>query len=128
MRKRTGLRLKYIEDHNAHMSAKKFRSAFVAMAPDVDPTVHRSVIETPIYSLTSVLARNEDEAVTVCREMARTDGVHSFVLCPGFTNRGVGRVAEAVGDGVSVNVARGDGPGSAVVHKVMSEAGFFARR
>lgn len=110
------------------MSAKKFRSAFVAMAPDVDPAVHRSVIETPIYSLTSVLVRNEDEALTVCREMARTDGVHSFVLCPGFTNRGVGRIVEAVGDGVSVNVARGDGPGGAVVHKAMSEAGFFARR
>jgi hypothetical protein len=37
----------------------------------------------------------------------------------------VARVAEAVGDDVSVNVARGDGPSNAVARRIMSEVGFF---
>jgi hypothetical protein len=109
------------------MSEKKFRAAVVAMTPDADPAKHRCVIETPMYSLTTVLVRNENKAVSACEALVRSDGIQSFLLCPGFTNRGVARVAEAVGDGVSVNVARGDGPSNAVAHRIMSEAGFFER-
>lgn len=107
------------------MSENKFRTAFVAMAPNADPARHRSVVETPIYSLTTILVRNEDEAVDICRELVRKDGVRSFILCPGFTNRGVARVADAAGEGISINVARGDGPSNAVAHKIMSDVGFF---
>jgi len=107
------------------MSERKFRTALVAMAPDADPVRHRSVVETSIYSLTTVLVRNEDEAVTICKELVRKDGIQSFLLCPGFTNKGVARVADAVGEDVSVNVARGDNPSNAAAHRIMSEVGFF---
>jgi hypothetical protein len=46
-------------------------------------------------------------------------------LGPGFTNTGVARVSEAVGEGISINVARGDGPSNAIAHKIMSEVGVF---
>jgi hypothetical protein len=107
------------------MSGNKFRAAFMAMTPDADPHEHRNVIETPLYQLTSILVKDEDEAVETCKDLVRKDGVQSFILCPGFTNRGVARIADAVGDDVSVNVARGDGPSNAIAHRIMSEVGFF---
>jgi hypothetical protein len=106
------------------MVGKKFKAAFVAMAPDADPTLHRTVIETSIYQLTSVLVKDEDEGVRVCRDLVKKKGVQSFLLCPGFTNQGVGRIADAVGSKVAVNVSRGDGPSSAVARRYMKEAGF----
>ena len=108
------------------MDEKRFRAAIVAMTPDADPSKHRSVIKTPLYELTSILVKNEDEAVRICKELVQKDGVQSFLLCPGFTNKGVARVSEAVGDGISVNVARGDGPSNAIAHRIMSEVGFFS--
>lgn len=99
----------------------------MAMTPDAEPSRHRTVVETSLYQLTTVLVRDEDQAVELCRELVR-DGVQSFLLCPGFTNHGVGRIAEAAGDGVSVNVARGDGPSNAVARQAMERAGFFKPR
>jgi hypothetical protein len=109
------------------MSEIRFKAAFLAMTPDADPKKYRDVLSTSLYELTSILVKNEDEAVEVSKELAKHDGVQSFILCPGFTNRGVARLAEAVGDSISVNVARGDGPSNAIAHKIMSEAGFFDR-
>lgn len=107
------------------MHEKKFRATFMAMTPDADPHRHRNVIETPLYHLTSILVKDEDEAVNICKDLVRADGVQSFILCPGFTNKGVARIADAVGDGVSVNVSRGDGPSNVIAHKIMSDVGFF---
>ena len=109
----------------AFMSEDKFRSALIAMAPDAEPDKHRSVIRTSLYELTSIVVKNEGEAVRVCRDLVRQDGIQSFLLCPGFTNKGVARISEAAGDGVSVNVARGDGPSNAIAHMIMAEVGFF---
>jgi hypothetical protein len=107
------------------MPEKRFKAAFVAMTPDANPQKHRSMLKTSLYELTSVLVKNEDEAVKVCKDLVEKDGVQSFLLCPGFSNKGVARVAEAVGDAISVNVARGDGPSNSIAHKIMSEVGFF---
>ena len=107
------------------MTEKRFKAALVAMTPDADPTKHRNVIRTSLYELTSILVKNEDEAVKVCKELVQKDGVQSFLLCPGFTNKGVARIADAVREGISVNVARGDGPSNAIAHRIMSEVGFF---
>ncbi len=106
------------------MAGKKFKAAFIAMAPDADPALHRTVIETSIQQLTSVLVKDEDEGVRVCRDLVRKKGVQSFLLCPGFTNQGVGRIADAVGSRVAVSVSRGDGPSSALGRKYLKEAGF----
>jgi len=107
------------------MDEKRFRAALVAMTPDADPSKHRTVIKTPLYELTSILVKNEDEAIRICKELVQKYGVQSFLLCPGFTSTGVARVSEAVGDGISINVARGDGPSNAIAHRIMSEVGFF---
>ena len=107
------------------MDEKRFRAALVAMTPDADPSKHRTVIKTPLYELTSILVKNEDETIRICKELVQKDGVQSFLLCPGFTNKGVARVSEAVGDSISINVARGDGPSNAIAHRIMSEVGFF---
>ena len=115
----------YGPSNGALMSEDKFRSALIAMAPDAEPDKHRSVIRTSLYELTSIVVKNEDEAVRVCRDLVRQDGIQSFLLCPGFTNKGVARISEAAGEGVSVNVARGDGPSNAIAHKIMAEVGFF---
>ena len=109
------------------MPEKIFKAALIAMAPDADPKKHRCALRTSIYELTSVLVRDEDEAVRISKQLVKEDGVQSFLLCPGFTNEGVARVAKATGKGVSVNVARGDGPSNAIAHEIMKEAGFFDR-
>jgi hypothetical protein len=64
---------------------EKFKATFIAHVPDADPAKHRCVIKTSLYKLTSVLVKNDDEAVEVCRELAQKEGVHAFILCPGFT-------------------------------------------
>jgi len=107
------------------MAEDKFIAAFVAMNPKADPSKHRSVIEAPMYRLISVLVKDEVQAEEVCAELVRREGVSSFILCPGFTNRGVGRLSASLGPDVSVNVSRGDGPSNAVARRAMERAGLF---
>ncbi len=104
----------------------KFKAAFIVRVPDADPAKHRCSVKTSLYELTSVLVKNDDEAVEVCKEL-RKEGVHAFILCPGFTHKAVARIVDAVGDDVSVNVARGDGPSHETAIKIMSEAGWFEK-
>jgi hypothetical protein len=87
-----------------------FKAAFVAHAPDADPEKHKAVIETPKYKLFVNVVRDQGQAVEVCRGLVEEEGIHAVMLCPGFTNRNIAEIAEAVGEDVGVNVARGDGP------------------
>lgn len=109
------------------MTEDKFIAAMLAMTPEADPLRHRSVVETPRYKLITILVWDLDHAVEVCKDLITNEGVRSFILCPGFTNQGVGRITEAVGDLVSVNVARGDGPSNAIAHQAMERAGLFEK-
>ena len=72
-----------------------FRAAFIAHVPDADPAKHRCVIRTSLYELTSVLVKDDDEAVEVCKELAQKEGVHAFILCPGFTHKSVARIGRS---------------------------------
>ncbi len=105
---------------------EKFKAAFIAHVPDADPAKHRCSVKTSLYELTSVLVKNDDEAVEVCKQL-RKEGFHAFILCPGFTHKAVARIVDAVGTDASVNVARGDGPSNEVALKIMKEAGWFKR-
>jgi len=107
---------------------RRFKAAFIAHVPDADPAKHRCVIRTSLYELTSVLVKDDNEAVEVCRELARREGVHAFILCPGFTHKAVARIVDVVGEGVSVNVARGDGLSNEAALKIMREIGWFEKR
>jgi len=105
-----------------------FTSLFIAHAPDADAQVHRAVVDTGLYKLFAVVARDQAEALQVCREMVPREGIRSVLLCPGHTHQDVAAIAEAVGDQVSVTVARGDGPGGRVAAKAMEDAGWFKAR
>jgi len=91
-----------------------FNVVFLAHAPDAEPEKHRCMIETSKYKLFSVVVRNQVQAVEECKKLVKEEGIHSVLLCPGFTHRNVAEITEAVGGNVSVAVARGDGPSSRV--------------
>jgi len=91
-----------------------FTVAFLAHTPDADPEKHRCMIETGKYKLFSVVVRNQKQAVEVSEKLVKEKGVHSIILCPGFTHRNVAEISEAVGKNVVVSVARCDGPSSRV--------------
>ena len=91
-----------------------FNVVFLAHAPDAEPEKHRCMIETSKYRLFSVVVRDQVQAVEECKTLVKEEGIHSVLLCPGFTHRNVAEITEAVGGNVSVAVARGDGPSSRV--------------
>jgi hypothetical protein len=105
-----------------------FTALFIATAPDADPERHRTVIDTGLYKLFTVVVRDHAQALDLCRTMVPSEGVHSVLLCPGHAHQDVGEIAAVVGEGVSVSVARGDSRGMGIARKAMEEAGWFAAR
>ncbi len=105
-----------------------FTVLFLAHTPDAEPEKHRCVIETSKYKLFVVLVKNQDQAVKVGKKFAEEEGIHSILLCPGFTHRDVAQIAEAVGEKVAVAVARGDGPSGRVSMQVMEREGWFSEK
>ena len=95
-----------------------FKVAFLAHAPDAEPEKHRCVIETSMYRLFVVVVKDQVQAVAVSKKLVKEEGIHSILLCPGFTHRNVAEIAEAVGENVGVTVARGDGPSNRVSMEV----------
>lgn len=104
-----------------------FTALFVATAPDADPEKHRATIDTGIYVLHTVVVRNHQQALDVCTRMVAEQGVQSVLLCPGHSHHDVAEIAAAVGEDVSVSVARGDASSGRAAAKAMEAAGWFAR-
>lgn len=96
-----------------------FKAAFVAHAPDADPEKNRAVVETPKYKLFVIVVRDQGQAIKECKRLVEEEGIHAVMLCPGFTHQDVAEIAEAVGKGVGVNVARGDGPSNRIAMEVI---------
>jgi len=105
-----------------------FTAAFIAHVPDADPEKHRAVLETDLYKLFSVLVKDQGQALEVCRRLVAEEGVQSVVLCPGNTHADVADIVAAVGDGVSVSVARGDSPSMRIAAEAMRSAGWFTQQ
>jgi hypothetical protein len=105
-----------------------FKVAFLAHAPDAKPEKHKCVIETSKYKLFVVVVKDQDQAVEVCRKLVKEEGIHSVLLCPGFTHRDVTEIAEVVGENVAVAVARGDGPSNRVSAEVRKREGWFSKK
>ena len=103
-----------------------FKVLFLAHTPDAEPKKHRCVVETSKYKLSVALVRNQSQALEVCRKSAEEEGIHSILLCPGFTNKDVAEISEAVGRNVGVSVARGDGPSNRIALGVMKRAGWLS--
>ena len=104
-----------------------FKAAFVMMAPDGDPKRHRASIKTSKLELTTVLFElmNFDQAVNVCKDLVQEEGVQAIILCPGFTHEAVAKIVNAVGEGVAVNVARGDVPSTMIAGEILAKEGWF---
>jgi hypothetical protein len=105
-----------------------FKALFLAHAPDAEPEKHRCVIETSKYKLFVVVVKDQDQAVEVCKKLVREKGIHSILLCPGFTHGDVAEITEAAGENVAVAVARGDGPSSRVSAKVRKREGLTSKK
>jgi hypothetical protein len=84
------------------------KAAFIFLAPQVDPKVHRQTVLTPAVELTAVAVNNYAEAVQVCQELL-AEGIAAFELCGGFGHIGAGMVAEALKGKAAVGVVRFDG-------------------
>jgi len=106
---------------------EKFKALFLAHAPDADKNQHKALIETGLYQLFVQVVRTQEEAVQVARELAANEGVHSILLCPGFTHRDVAEIQEAVQGQAGVCVARSDGPSSGMIRQVMEKVGWFKK-
>jgi len=104
-----------------------FKTVFIAHVPDADPEKHRCATETGMYKFIAVCVKNHAQAIDVCKQLVRDESINSVILCPGNTHKEVAEIAEAVGEGVGVSVARGDGPGMQAVRKVMEQEGWFNR-
>jgi hypothetical protein len=103
-----------------------FVAAFIAHSPDADPSVHRSRIETGLYTIHTVVVRDQAQGLAIAKELVEEHGVQSLLLCPGHSNEDVGQIAAAVGEGISVSVARGDPRGGRVAATAMQQAGWFS--
>jgi hypothetical protein len=102
------------------------KAGFVLMAPEADPKRHRASIKTPKLEITTVVAdlENFDQVVDVCKELVQSEGVQSLILCPGFSHEAVARVANAVGPGVAITVARGDVPSTLMTREMLKKEGW----
>jgi len=106
-----------------------FKALFLAHAPDGEAEKYRYVIETPrYYKLFVVVAKDQKQAIEVCKKAAKEEGVQSILLCPGFTHRDVAEISEAVGKNVGIFVARGDGPSNKISMEVMTSEGWFSEK
>jgi hypothetical protein len=87
-----------------------FRTAYLAVAPDGDPTRHHAAIRTDKFELhVAVVAQGQiRQAVDVCHELIRDCGVVAIALCPGFDHEEVGQISKELGGQVALDVARGD--------------------
>ncbi len=103
-----------------------FTTAFIAHSPDADPATHRTVIETGLYTIHTVVVRDQAQGLAVAKELVEEHGVQSLLLCPGHSNEDVGQIAATVGENVSVSVARGDSRGGRVAAQAMQAAGWFS--
>jgi len=105
-----------------------FRTLFIAHAPDADKERHRSVIDTGMYQLFTVVVKNQEQAVEVSADFVKRKQIDSILLCPGFRHSDVAEIAKTAGSNVAVAVARGDGPSSKASQEARKREGYFTKR
>ena len=101
-----------------------FKALFLAHAPDADYTKHNSTIDTGKYRLLTFVVKDQGEAVKVAKNIYEKEKIDAVLLCPGFTHGDVAEISQALGDKVSVNVSRGDGPSSRIASQVIQREYF----
>jgi len=94
-----------------------FKELLISYAPDADKIKHRSFIDTGKYQQFSVVVRNLEEAIEVCKEFIENKKIEKVALCPGFTHEDVAAISKAVGNNIGVSVGRADGPSNMITAK-----------
>jgi len=61
-----------------------FKALFLAHAPDADKAKHRILIDTGVYRLFSIVVKNQEEVIEVCKDFIQNKKIDSILLCPGF--------------------------------------------
>ena len=74
------------------------KAAFIFLAPDVNPAVHRAQVITPAVELTVVAAHNYAQAEQVARDL----------VAEGIGHEGAARIVQAVKGKAAVGVVRFD--------------------
>ena len=83
------------------------KAAFIFVAPEVDPAVHRAQVITPAVELTVVAAQNYAQAEQVAQDLV-AEGIAAIELCGGFGHAGAARIVKAVQGKAAVGVVRFD--------------------
>ena len=73
-----------------------FKVLFLAHSPDAEPEKHQALIETGKYKLFVQVVRNQEQAIAVCKKLFMEEGIHSVLLCPGFTHQQVAEIFQAL--------------------------------
>lgn len=83
------------------------KAAFVFLASNADPEIHRSVIETEAVHLITVGVDSYISAIKEVKKLVNED-VGAIELCGGFGHIGTAKIVQAVGSDISVGVVRFD--------------------
>ena len=85
----------------------KVNAAFIFVAPETDPGIHKTVVETPSVMLNVVGVKNYTEGVSVAKELVDS-GVQAIELCAGFGNEGTAMISKAVEGRAAVGAVKFD--------------------
>jgi hypothetical protein len=83
------------------------KAAFMFIAPDADPALHRAVVATPEVEVTTVAVRDYAAAERMAVELV-AQGLVAIELCAGFGVEGLARVKRAVNGQAVVGAVRFD--------------------
>ena len=82
-------------------------AAFIFIAPEADPAIHRSTVKTPEIVLTTIGVSTFKQAAEAAKEMV-DQGCTAIELCGGFGIRGTWIVEQAVSERARVGSVRFD--------------------
>jgi len=84
------------------------RAAFIFVAPEADPKLHRHWIETPKVHLLSIGVCDYKQAAETAKKLVAEEGIIAIELCGGFGNKGTAMIVDAVEGKIPVGVVRFD--------------------
>jgi hypothetical protein len=104
-----------------------FKAANIIMAMNADPRQHRATITGEQFEYTTVVIPifDFDQAAQVCKELVEKEGVQAIDLCPGFSHEGVAKIRSILGEGVPINVSRGDVASTMMTAQILAKEGWL---
>jgi hypothetical protein len=83
-------------------------AAFIFVAPNADPSVHRSWVKTPEVEVLTVAVSSYQAAEALVPELIAKEGVGAIELCGGFGHEGLYRIKKAAAGKAAVGAVRFD--------------------